>query len=273
MEKGGLKLDSTSQFIYGIGMTLLTAALFITPVFFLLDYLHDHNQIAYIIVAAVLLKLMFSIRGLRQVALRIKTLIRYKKEQETRHELRALVSRDIRELSEPQKVSAVTESVAEGTCDSLIASLFFFLILGVPGAIGYRVVNTLDSMIGYHGKYENLGKFAARLDDILNFIPARLAALLLILAAASRKTGRFAWRIAWREHRLTESPNAGWPIAAMAGALHVRLEKPGYYRLGESREPLNPQTIDGAVKLFSIAALGWVLICLMGGGIRFVISA
>jgi adenosylcobinamide-phosphate synthase len=128
-------------------------------------------------------------------------------------------------------------------------------------------------MIGYHGKYENLGKFAARLDDILNFIPARLAALLIILAAASRKTGRFAWRIAWREHRLTESPNAGWPIAAMAGALHVRLEKSGHYRLGEPDEPLNPETIDGAVKLFSIAALGWVLICLMGGGIQFVISA
>jgi adenosylcobinamide-phosphate synthase len=273
LEKAGLKLNSPGQFIYGTGMTLFMAALFITPVFFLLVYLHNHNQVAYIIVAGVLLKLMFSIRGLRRAALRVKTLIQDKKERETRYELRALVSRDTQELSGSQIVSAATESVAEGTCDSLVAPLFYFMILGVPGAIGYRVVNTLDSMIGYHGKYEYLGKFAARLDDILNFIPARLASLLIILAAASRKTGRFAWRTAWLEHRYTESPNAGWPIAAMAGALRVRLEKPGHYRLGEAVEPLNPKIINGAVTLFSIAALAWILICLMGGGIQFAITA
>ncbi len=125
---------------------------------------------------------------------------------ETRFELRALVSRDTGDLPEPLLISAAVESVGEGTGDSLVAPLFYFLFLGVPGAIGYRVVNTLDSMIGYHGKYEYLGKFAARCDDVLNYIPARLAALLLVLAAVLRKNGRNAWRTAFREHSKDREP-------------------------------------------------------------------
>ncbi len=83
-------------------------------------------------------------------------------------------------------------------------------------------------MVGHHDKYEYLGKFAARLDDVLNYIPARLTALLLVLAAyLSRKNGKMAWRTAVCEHNKTESPNAGWPMAAMAGALGIRLEKVG----------------------------------------------
>jgi adenosylcobinamide-phosphate synthase len=182
------------------------------------------------------------------------------------------VSRDTQDLPEPRLVSAAVESVGEGTGDSLVAPLFYFLFLGVPGAIGYRVVNTLDSMIGYHGKYEYLGKFAARLDDVLNFIPARLAALLLVLAAALQRNGRHAWRTARREHRKTESPNAGWPIAAMAGALDTRLEKVGHYMLGEGKAPLVPETINRAVSLFSLAAALWILICFIAGGVEIVIT-
>jgi adenosylcobinamide-phosphate synthase len=147
------------------------------------------------------------------------------------------------------------------------------LLLGVPGAFGYRVVNTLDSMIGYHGKYEHLGKFAARLDDILNFIPARLAALLLVLAAAMKKRGRDAWKTALKEHVRTESPNAGWPMAAMAGALNVQLEKVGHYVLGEGRAAPTLESIDSAVKLFSLAASAWGLICFIAGGIEIVVTA
>ena len=130
----------------------------------------------------------FSIKGLRRAAFKIKNLLQDDDLDKTRFELRALVSRDTAGLPRPLLASAAVESVAEGTCDSLVAPLFYFLLLGVPGAIGYRVVNTLDAMIGYHGKYEYLGKFAARLDDVLNYIPARLAALLLVLAAAFQKS-------------------------------------------------------------------------------------
>jgi adenosylcobinamide-phosphate synthase len=272
LEKGGLKLKPAGQFAYGVAMTLFTTALFVVPVYFIILYIWHLNVITGIIVSALLFKSTFTITGLRRAALKVRRLLQDAKLDAMRFELRALVSRDTSNLSEPLLASAAAESVAEGTCDSLVAPMFYFLLFGVPGSIGYRVVNTLDSMIGYHGKYEYLGKFAARLDDILNFIPARLAALSLILAAAVQKKGRRAWQAAWREHTRTESPNAGWTIAAMAGALDTRLEKAGHYIFQESGTDPSKKTIGGAVQLFSIAASIWVLLCLLEEVIRFAVT-
>ncbi len=272
LEKGGLKLNTTGQFIYGIFMTLFTVALFVVPLYFIFLYLGHISLVAGLILGALILKSTFSIKGLRKTASKVKRLLDDDKLKETRSELRALVSRDTKDLPEPLLVSAAVESVAEGTGDSLVAPLFYFLLFGLPGAIAYRVVNTMDSMIGYHGKYEHLGKFAARLDDVLNFIPTRIAALLLVLAAALKRNGRRAWHTALHEHARTESPNAGWPMTAMAGALNVRLEKPGHYALGEAKAALLPETIASAVSVFSIAAALWILICLIAGGIKIVIA-
>jgi adenosylcobinamide-phosphate synthase len=272
LEKGGLRLGAAGQLVYGVGMTLFTAALFVVPVYFLLAFLHDLNRAAYIFAAAVLLKMTFSIRGLRRAALKIKSLLEDDNLEKTRFELRALVSRDTADLSRPLLASAAVESVAEGAGDSLVAPLFYFLLLGVPGAVGYRVVNTLDSMIGYHGKYEHLGKFAARADDVLNFIPARLAALVLMLSATLKRAGRRAWQTARRDHTRTASPNAGWPMAAMAGALGACLEKPGHYVLGDGGAPPGPETIGQAVGVFSVAAAAWLLICFITGGIRLAVT-
>lgn len=253
-------------------MTLFTMALFIIPTYFILMYLKSLHPAAYIIVAALLLKCTFSIKGLQHAALGVKKLLLDNKLDEARWELRSLVSRNT-DLPKPLLVSATVESVAEGTGDSLVAPLFYFLLFGVPGAIGYRVVNTMDSMIGYHGKYEYLGKFASRLDDVLNFIPARLTALLLVLAAlVLKRNGHNSWQAAFREHARTESPNAGWPMAAMAGALNVRLEKVEHYQLGKEKAVLVPETIDASVKLFLMAASAWVLICFIVGVIHFVIT-
>ncbi len=273
LENGGQKLRPAGQFVYGILMTIFTVAMFVVPLCLLLFYLRGWNQMVYIIVAAVLLKLTFSIRGLRQTALKIRSLLKEDNLDKTRFELRALVSRNTKDLDRPLLASAAVESVAEGTCDSLVAPLFFYIFLGVPGAIGYRVVNTFDSMIGYHGKYEYLGKFAARFDDVLNYIPARLAALVLIIAAALKNSGKRAWQTACREHQKTESPNAGWPMAAMAGSLGVRLEKVGHYVLGEKYPLPSLTTIDSSVKIFSIATAVWLILCFAAGGIRFAIAA
>jgi adenosylcobinamide-phosphate synthase len=273
LEKSAPKQNHAGQFIYGLFMTFFTTALFAVPCYFLLRYLHSLNQVVYIIIAAVILKLTFTIRGLNRTALKMKSLLLENNVGKTRFELRALVSRNTAELETPFLASATIESVAEGSCDSLVAPLFFYLVLGVPGAVAYRVINTFDSMIGYHGKYEYLGKFPARFDDVLNYIPARLAALSLIAAATIRKNARRAWQTARREHKKTESPNAGWPMAAMAGALGVRLEKVGHYVLGEGNPPPSIENIDGAVKVFSISAALWVLVCLAAGGIRFALTA
>ncbi len=273
LEKARLGHHPAVQFLYGTATTLLMIALFVAPVYFILLYLGQLNIIASTIVAAVLLKCTFSIKGLRLAAIKVRKLLQENKLDEARLELRSLVSRDT-DLPRPLLVSATVESVAEGICDSLVAPLFYFLLFGLPGAIGYRVVNTMDSMIGYHGKYEHLGKFASRLDDVLNFIPARLTALLLVLAAlVLKRNGRNAWQTALREHTRTESPNAGWPMAAMAGALDVRLEKTDYYIIGKANALPVPDTIDTSLKLLVLAASAWMLICFISGVIYFVITA
>ena len=274
LEKGGHDKPHLFQFFYGIGIVLVITGLFAVPAYCLLFYLKGLFFPAYVVVGAVLLKTTFSLRELRRAALRVKNLLLADKLAEARGELQALVSRDTGDLPKPLLVSAAVESVAESTGDSFIAPLFYFLLFGVPGALAYRVVNTLDAMVGYHGKYEYLGKFASRLDDILNFIPARLTAGLLVLAAfLSRRDHRASWRVALSEHAKTESPNAGWPIAAVAGALNVQLEKAGHYRLGKPGVPLVPETIGASLQLMQIAASAWVLICLMAGVIYHVVAA
>lgn len=152
--------------------------------------------------------------------------------------LRALVSRESEGLPESLVAAAAIESLAENLTDSVLAPWLAYAWLGLPGAAAYRALNTLDSRIGYHGRYEQLGKAAARLDDLANLLPARAGALLIALVAPLGSASPIdAWRTARRDHARTESPNAGWTMAAMAGALGVTLEKRGAYRLGEGREP------------------------------------
>ena len=267
LEKRGLSRPTSSHFAYGIMITIAIVALFTIPTYFLLSYLKGVSLVAYVIVGALVLKLAFSFRGLRRTALKIKDLLQDNKLDKARFELRALVSRDTSTLSQPQLVSATMESVAESTCDSFVAPLFFFLIFGVPGAIAYRVVSTLDSRIGYHGRYEYLGKFASRVDDVLNYIPARITALLLVAAAFfSGRNGKRAWQVALSDHSKTASPNAGWPMAAAAGALNVQLEKANHYKLGNGGAALTPKTIDKSLTLMQLAAMFWVLICFASRG-------
>ena len=274
LERYGTGRSHVAQLVYGVAMVLFLVALFTVSTCFILFYLKGFSTVAYVIVAAALLKSAFSLKGLYRTALRIKKLLMKDELDEVRFELRSLVSRDTRNLTKPLLVSATVESVAENTCDSFIAPWFYFLVFGVPGAIAYRVVNTLDSMIGYHGRYEYLGKFASKLDDVLNFIPARLTALLLILTSfLSRGGARASWQAALSEHSRTESPNAGWTMAAVAGALDVQLEKEGSYKLGRASAPLSSETIDDSLQLMQIAAVAWVVICFVVEVIRFVIAS
>jgi adenosylcobinamide-phosphate synthase len=128
-------------------------------------------------------------------------------------------------------------------------------------------------MIGYRGRWEYSGKFAARLDDVANLIPARLSALLILIATVfCRRDAGGAWRILARDHAKTESPNAGWPMSAMAGALGVRLEKAGHYRLGDGLRKPEPPAIDRAVKLAGATAGLWSVVLIAGEVVKFVIA-
>ncbi len=177
-----------------------------------------------------------------------------------RARLARIVGRETERLGPEEIRRAVIETVAENLADGVVAPMFYLLLLGVPGLFLYKAVNTMDSMVGYKNyRYAKFGRVAARLDDVLNFIPARVCAVLMLPAAAlARLDWRGAWRILRRDAGNAASPNAGWPEAAMAGALAVRLGGPSTYFgrvvdkpfIGDlPPEPINAGHYRGAVRV------------------------
>jgi adenosylcobinamide-phosphate synthase len=227
--------------------------------------------IAEIVAGVLLLKSTFAVRALAEAARTVERALEQGALEDARHGLRSLCSRDPSSLEPPALVAATIESVAENASDSFVAPLFYYALFGIPGALFYRGVNTLDAMIGYHGKYEYLGKVPARFDDLLNFIPARITACLLLLAGFLRgRNTRAGWLVWRRDGHTTESPNAGRPMAVMAGLLGVQLEKAGHYRLGDPAEPLSADKIREACAMLAILALMGASMTFLSIGARHV---
>jgi adenosylcobinamide-phosphate synthase len=240
-------------FLYGAGMAALGPLLFGLGSAALIRPL-ERWPLAQIAVEIYLLKSAFAIRALAAAALDVRASLVKSDLAGARLALRSLVSRDTSSLPAPLLAAAAVESVAENASDSVVAPLLYFALLGVPGALAYRAANTLDAQIGYHGETEWLGKAAARFDDALNLLPARLTAALLVAASAiCRASPLGALRIWWSDGSATESPNAGRPMAAMAGALGVQLEKIGHYRLGAPAPPPGPSEIAHSVAILVVA--------------------
>lgn len=189
-----------------------------------------------------LLTSSFSIRLLGEAGLRVGDAVAEGRIDDARAGLSWLCSRDPEGLSGVELAGAAAESIAENASDSLVAPLLWLLIGGIPGAVFYRCVNTMDAMIGYRDRYFWLGKSAARLDDLLNLVPARLTALMMLLVA-DRDRGR-GLRCMLRDARKTDSPNAGWPMAAMAGLLGVEMTKRGQYALGDALHPISGEDVQ-----------------------------
>ncbi|MBM7867211.1 cobalamin biosynthesis protein CobD [Heliobacterium gestii] len=184
------------------------------------------------VATVILLGIAFAGRCLAEAALEIKGLLERGDMVEARRKLSWIVGRDTDNLDESEIVRATVETVAENTVDGITSPLFYALLFGVPGAYAYKAVNTLDSMIGYRNdRYLWFGRFAARLDDVANYIPARLTGLSMILAATLLgypfKRMVYTWRIDARRH---PSPNSGIPESVMAGALGVQLGGLNYYQ-------------------------------------------
>ena len=220
------------------------------------------------LIAAYFLKSTFAIRSLLAPAQEIYGDIVKNKIQSARAKLPIYVSRDPSNLNKEQMSSAVIESMAENLVDGILSPIFYYIILGPFGLIGayaYKAVNTLDSMVGYKDDtHLELGYFSAKLDDVLNWIPARISVIFIAIAALVVDTSKDGSRISGFVHAIksaksegcnTPSPNSGYPIAAASGALGIRLEKPETYVIGDVFSNPKPKDIKRASQLIGTAAI------------------
>jgi adenosylcobinamide-phosphate synthase len=208
------------------------------------------------LLTAVLLKPLFALRMLLDEVRAVERSLQHSLES-GRGRLAAIVSRDTASLSTDEVRESSLESLAENLSDSVIAPLFWFAVCGLAGAAVYRFANTADAMWGYRGRWEWAGKFAARTDDLLNLVPARLTALALLLARARH------WpllRALPGEAGRTASPNSGWPMAALALGLNIRLRKPGNYALNPEAPAPTAKDFDAALHLVTRVAWSFVAV-------------
>ena len=191
--------------------------------------------------------------------------------EEGRQQVARIVGRDTSELSAQEVRTAALETLAENLSDGVIAPLFWFALLGTPGMLAYKMVNTLDSMIGYKTeRYKDFGCWAAHIDDVANYLPARLTALLMILASGKLNLLAFVWKNGPRH----ASPNSGYPEAALAGILNCRFGGPHYYfgqlfdkpYIGENERPLTTADMKKAVRVNRVAEI-WMLLLVI---LRFI---
>ena len=194
-----------------------------------------------------------------------------------RKQVARIVGRDTSELTAQEVRTAALETLAENLSDGVIAPLFWLAVLGVPGMVAYKMVNTLDSMIGYRTeRYKDFGCWAARIDDIANYIPARLTAVLMVIASGKPSLLKFVWRNG-RKHA---SPNSGYPEAALAGALDCRFGGPHYYFgelfdkpfIGENERDLTTADMLKAVRINRIAEVMMIALVIVVVGFFWIIA-
>jgi len=207
--------------------------------------------------SAIILKVTIAVRGMERHARAITDCIEKGDLPGARQNLSMIVRRRTDDLSEQHVLSATIECVGESTVDGIAGPVFYYSLFGPAGAFAYRVINTLDSMVGYKDDYyRNIGWMSARLDTLANYIPARITAFLMVLSA--RMIGadwKNSMHILQRDHAKTFSPNAGYPMATMAGALRVRLEKIGHYALGDEQEPATIEKCRQAVSIMKLTTV------------------
>ena len=254
------KLINYRSKISGVVLTFLVVMIFTLATYVLL-HLSSFNYVIYILVSSVILSTTFAIKALLTSAENMKNDIDHNIEK-ARQSMSYLVSRNTMELNEEDLISATIETLTENITDSVIAPLFYAFIFGVIGAVVYRVINTLDAMVGYKTPEKiKIGWFPAKLDDILNFIPARITGILVVIAAAFlRLNWKNSYKIMMRDARKPDSPNSGFSMAAAAGALDIKLEKIGYYKIGDELSILTADKITEAVLLTKITILLFILI-------------
>ena len=244
-----LKVDGAvrAERVRGMLLVLTSTTFFGLTCYLILYICHQVHFLLFLIVGVFLLKSTFAVKSMRQHAIPVVEALGRGDLAEARRLVARIVSRDTSSLDE----------------DHVISALFYFSIFGVVGAFVYRVINTLDSMVGYRdARYLHFGWFSAVVDTLANFIPARIVGYLMVLSSIF--TGgdwRYAYEVFRRYRSKTESLNSGWPIAAMAGVLKVRLEKPGVYIVGDSLRKLSAENIREALRVMQVTVSLFISLC------------
>jgi len=230
-------------FALNIGITLIT-----------LDYV---SLIVSVILGGLLLKTTIAINGMEKHAKSVLQSLDEENLDMARNHLSMIVKRNTKNLDKNHVLSGVLESISENTVDGITGPLFYYAFFGLPGAFTYRVINTADSMIGYKTDiFKNVGWFAATCDSILNYIPSRLTGLVMILSAAILQNNwKESYKIMIRDGKKTESPNAGYPMAALAGALETKFEKIDHYKLGDGKIILTKQHVHSAISIMKLTSI------------------
>ena len=210
-----------------------------------------------IIFGVVLFKMTIAIKGMERHALAVLDSIQKNDLTQARTNLSMIVKRNTKNLDKNHILSGTLESLSENIVDGITGPMFYFAIFGLPGAFVYRIVNTVDSMVGYKTQmFKNLGWFGANCDNVLNYIPSRLTGLTIVLGSMLLgHDWKNCYEIFKRDGKKTDSPNAGYPMAAFAGALGTKFEKLEHYSLGTGEYEITSKKVKDAISLMKVTSL------------------
>jgi adenosylcobinamide-phosphate synthase len=241
----------------GILFTTLTITFFAVIIQLALVYLYHINFLLMMILSIFILYSVIAIKGMEKHINAITKALQNNDIENARTNLSMIVSRNTRSLDEQHILSGAIESIADSIVDGILSPIFYFSLFGPTGAFIFRVINTLDSMIGYKESYfENIGWIAAKADTYANYIPSRIAAVLMIFAAnINNADWKNSITIFRKERNYTISLNSGHPISVLAGALRIRLEKVDHYSIGEPFEKISIDKCKMAIKIMKTTIL------------------
>ncbi|MDE1813596.1 MAG: cobalamin biosynthesis protein [Thaumarchaeota archaeon] len=256
--------------VFLLVLLITMVSILISSLSYLLKYIEnlDSNGLykilfmgASIVLIGILLKTTIAIKGMEEHASKIMNSISKNDLDGARIQLSMIVKRDTKNLDKQHVISATLESISENIVDGITGPLFYFSIFGLIGAFVYRTVNTADSMIGYKTEiFRNIGWFTANCDKILNFLPSRLTSLVMIFSCIVLKEDwKHSIYIMKRDGPKTESPNAGYPMATLAGALGIKFEKMEHYVLGDGNSEITERHFRAAISIMKVTTILFVL--------------
>ena len=270
------KSSNKVKFLKGIILNILVLYIVFFAVFLIVKVALYINFYLYILVSGILVSFTISTESLKKVAMEIHDLLKEENIVEARKKVAMIVGRDTENLDEKEISRAVIETVAENIVDGITSPLFYGMIGGAPLAFLYRAVNTMDSMVGYkNNKYLFFGRFSAKIDDVFNYIPARITSLLIILVSYMHPglNGKNAFKTVINDAKKHPSPNGGYTEGAAAGALEIRLGGENYYFgkkstrefMGKNIQEISKEKIPGVVSIMYMTTFTWVALTILIG--------